>query len=326
VAFFSAAGGALANVAFGSSALPSQRLPPTLCGAILDQTYGALQGWTPSERQLRAMCKGLLVQNLKVVRNAASASAPCHSFAAMAAAEVMAYRNSGSGLPPLPLLKEHWCQLHRQSQAPIIEKAPLPPTADNSPASLSDDSIDETWPSAPADQVLSVEKQLQNEEEVPRRTMLTSVAASVVNAHHHHRHKVLRQVPLDPAMMLKLREDLLAGRGDIPSVDGSVTQGGTSPSGAKLQTLQISSVVSVPQATLVKEASTSGGDAAAHPGAPVPSPVPAGTANHLSMAGFLSSSFAWLRGSAARTLDFICDGRCGELGVQPRKAQALIVN
>jgi hypothetical protein len=46
----------------------------------------------------------------------------------------------------------------------------------------------------------------------------------------------------------------------------------------------------------------------------------------LSMAGFLSSSFAWLRGSAARTLDFICDGRCGELGVQPRKAQALIVN
>merc|ERR1740138_820715 len=101
VAFASAVSGASANVAGGL-----RRLPPALCSQLLDNTYGALQGWTPTEGQLRAMCKGLMVHKMKVVRNSASASHPCRAFASSVSAEAVAAHSRGTRLPSLPALKD----------------------------------------------------------------------------------------------------------------------------------------------------------------------------------------------------------------------------
>merc|ERR1719377_322590 len=117
--FASAASGAFANVAGGL-----QRLPAALCSQLLDQTYGALQGWTPSEGQLRAMCRGLMVHKMKVVRSAASAAHPCRAFASTVSAEAAAAHSRGSRLPSLSVLKGKWC-----SARPAPPPLPLLPEA-----------------------------------------------------------------------------------------------------------------------------------------------------------------------------------------------------
>merc|ERR1719335_2173481 len=65
----------------GRGSVDEEVLPRALCGALLEQTYGALKGWAPTYRQLNAMCKGLMVSQMRMVRSKATAAAPCRSFA-----------------------------------------------------------------------------------------------------------------------------------------------------------------------------------------------------------------------------------------------------
>jgi hypothetical protein len=44
-----------------------------------------------------------------------------------------------------------------------------------------------------------------------------------------------------------------------------------------------------------------------------------------SLSQIASSGISWFRDHVGSTIDFICDGGCGPLGVQPRRTQHLIV-
>lgn len=94
-------------------------LPQSLCGAVLEETYGALQGWAPSEPQLARMCVGALVHTLQAARNQASAAEPCSVFAAsVAAGRPAAIAKGGGRLPPLAQLKVEWCSPKRRATPP----------------------------------------------------------------------------------------------------------------------------------------------------------------------------------------------------------------
>jgi len=302
VAFASAAGGAFANVARQRG----QHLPAGLCGEILDQTYGALQGWTPSERQLLAMCEGLLVHSLKVARSRATASGPCRSFAHKVSAEAAAVHRSGSSIPPLPQLKEMLCGGHQQMQQPRPDKVA------GEPAFISNFGGEEQARAS----ISSMP------EEHPRTTLLTAVGTGVAHeSHHHRRHKVLRPVHVDASTMLKLREDLLAGREEINPVFDPTRSLSGGVATKTLQTLQVASVISSREQQQDNGASTT---AALMPVANS-ADADSSTSALASLSQIASSGISWFRDHVGSTIDFICDGGCGPLGVQPRRTQYLIV-
>jgi len=89
----------------GAIPIGAEMLPSTVCGGLVDETYGALRGWSPTAPQLQHMCVGLMAGSLKVVRRKATAEEPCRAFA-HELAQVRA-----AGLPELPALKAQLCGL-----------------------------------------------------------------------------------------------------------------------------------------------------------------------------------------------------------------------
>merc|ERR1719335_1798265 len=107
-----------------------QVLPPAFCSQLLEETYGALRGWTPSEPQLLKLCSGLMVRKLRMARTPAAAHEPCKAFAM----GISARRAEAQGpLPPLAMLKVDWCGAAPASKPPLVQEprrvllAPPPP-------------------------------------------------------------------------------------------------------------------------------------------------------------------------------------------------------
>jgi len=298
VAFASAVSGASANVAGGL-----RRLPPALCSQLLDNTYGALQGWTPTEGQLRAMCKGLMVHKMKVVRTASSASGPCQAFSSSIASEVSAAHSSHTRLPSLSHLKEKWCPRSLSppsSQAgSAVHDTPVTPSPE-------DADPDSWWPAAPSSKDVA--------QPVVRHhtATLTAVAAGVGHSgHHHRRHKVLQHAPLDAATMLKLRQDLLAGRDEaIPTVHSENLRGGVdsqSPPGGSVEALQVKAAVTKSASDEAEPAEVNATkDKGGHP------PLGKTSLQHplVLLQGLASNTVSWFGTNLASALDFVCDGRC----------------
>eukprot|EP00927_Polykrikos_kofoidii_P027592 TRINITY_DN24216_c0_g1_i2.p1 TRINITY_DN24216_c0_g1~~TRINITY_DN24216_c0_g1_i2.p1 ORF type:complete len:334 (-),score=37.92 TRINITY_DN24216_c0_g1_i2:223-1143(-) len=82
-------------------------LPPAFCETLLEQTYGALRGWSPNEIQLRQMCVGLMVGSLRLVRNPSNAHEPCRAFAS----KVAWSRAGGQPVPSFIALKAQVCDV-----------------------------------------------------------------------------------------------------------------------------------------------------------------------------------------------------------------------
>jgi len=124
--------------------------------------------------------------------------------------------------------------------------------------------------------------------------------------------------------MLKLREDLLAGREEVAVASGSVAGPHPPPvSEATLGVLAVSSALSKQGAKAAgKEeqhrASAEEGNTAA--------PTSAGHHPVVMLLEVASRTFSWVGSILAGGLDFICDGRCGPLGVERRMTKSLIVN
>jgi hypothetical protein len=134
------------------------------------------------------------------------------------------------------------------------------------------------------------------------RTALTAAASGVVHSgQHHRRHKTLRHEPLDPATMLKLRQDLLAGK-DVSSMSW---QGGSPLPSHNAWESQES------QEGLIQVQSSGGHQHRHQKGRP------------WSFTEITSTTFSWLGSSIAGAVDFICDGRCGG---RNHKKTALIIN
>jgi hypothetical protein len=125
--------------------------------------------------------------------------------------------------------------------------------------------------------------------------------------------------------MLKLREDLLAGREEVnPTLDPAPSASGGAPV-KSLKTLQVGAVVEKGEdqeddVAPTAEALPSTKQLAA------PATADASLSTTASLSGFVSSGISWLREHIGSTIDFVCDGGCGPLGVQPRRTQHLIVN
>lgn len=278
---------------------------------------------------------------MKVVRTRATASAPCRSFAAAAASEAAAARKRHARLPPLPLLKERWCShssARRPRPPPPRPQLPAVPV----PASTVLDSEGEEFvaPQTPEisgrDGVVDAPPSAHAHD-----AALTSVGAAIGHvAHHHQRHKILRPPPLSASMMLKLREDLLAGRDASPTSvveTGEVTAGPAPPPPqlrARVENLQVASAVKKPAgaAALAKSQRTEDEDEdvdeasapATRPAvATAPTSVPERGGRLGGVLSLASHGFSWVRSRLVGALDFVCDGRCG---VQPRTAPSLIIN
>eukprot|EP00931_Biecheleriopsis_adriatica_P083345 TRINITY_DN56922_c0_g1_i1.p1 TRINITY_DN56922_c0_g1~~TRINITY_DN56922_c0_g1_i1.p1 ORF type:complete len:285 (-),score=49.02 TRINITY_DN56922_c0_g1_i1:29-883(-) len=103
--------------AAGNEARPDSQAPKPLgalsaasCSALLNETYGALQGWAPSEGPFRHMCVSMMVMKLHLAKNAAAAKAVCAAFATTAVAAKRKYAElPGGQLPALSELKAQWC-------------------------------------------------------------------------------------------------------------------------------------------------------------------------------------------------------------------------
>lgn len=290
-----------------------RRLPPALCSQLLDQTYGAIQGWTPSEGQLRAMCKGLMVHKMKAVRTAAAAAGPCHAFASTIAAEAAAASQSRTHLPSLPLLKEKWCA------QTFLPSASLPAPASSQQAASPNNNVhpedadpDSWWPAPPPAQDAA-------QSPTSHTASLAAVGAEAHAHHHHRRHKAVKHEPLDPAAMLKLREDLLAGREEsVSTATASADSSAGGPASpvapaAALQAVQVKAAVS--KSATQNPPKTASPEGKAAPGSDYRHPIAL-------LQRVASHTASWLGSSFAGALDFVCDGRCG--GHQRRTA--LIIN
>eukprot|EP00428_Durinskia_dybowskii_P005302 CAMPEP_0170286310 /NCGR_PEP_ID=MMETSP0116_2-20130129/43209_1 /TAXON_ID=400756 /ORGANISM="Durinskia baltica, Strain CSIRO CS-38" /LENGTH=253 /DNA_ID=CAMNT_0010537721 /DNA_START=8 /DNA_END=766 /DNA_ORIENTATION=+ len=127
-----------ASLSGASRRLGNAALQPALCESLLDETYGALRGWSPSQDQLRRLCVGLLpgasiAAGIGAVA-AAHTSDLCSTFA------LQTTRASKNGLlathsvPSLAQLKEQVCASAEGASA--VASSPQPPPVLPSPFSL----------------------------------------------------------------------------------------------------------------------------------------------------------------------------------------------
>lgn len=321
-------------------------MPPALCGELLEQTYGALQGWTPSKKQLQRMCVGLLVVKMRVARTAKTAAGPCRAFTASPAARhVLSTSRSEAPLAPLPQLKEQWCHArpsqppgrlgHKQHRAPSARLLRPRSQADNNQGVV----LGVSWP--PKQAVVKKPGADTKPDKVAGR------AAALRGAHgrrlHLHHHEVVKPPRLDPDTVWRVREELLAAADSQANAGGASYKGPAlvvwvpgSSKGASSDSLNTiasdtnnaehqskpSAVALITsnatKSRMLVETDDGDGDTVEN----VPPAAPSRRAGPSAL-GFARSGLTWLTGHALAAMDFICDGR---FGIQSEKTHLSVAD
>lgn len=268
---------------FGSFARSRQTLPPAFCSQLLEETYGALRGWTPTEPQLLKLCSGLMVNKLRMAHTPAAAHGPCSAFAT----GISARRAETQGpLPPLAMLKVDWCGVHPAHpivarQSPVQEPRRIllaPPAAAKQPRNQPFVNLD----------AQDAPRKVSNAND-PTKPPPAPLHVKVHHgAHHHHARKPSDWESLtDQDALLRARDAILNGADDSAVMAAAGTASSKSPdaTGQKHTT----ALVGAPQAT---QAGHRQGILAAS-------------------LGFLHEGANWAKEEMLSTLDFVCDGHCG---------------
>lgn len=271
---------------FGSLTRSRQVLPPAFCGQLLEETYGALRGWTPSQPQLLKLCSGLMVRKLRMARTPAAAHEPCKAFAM----GISARRAEARGpLPPLAKLKVDWCDAPPASELPRAVQEPrrillAPPPTPRLPhkqafVNLDDEDIARGASHSPPKAAAA-----------PLHVMVQNGAKE----HHHHHRPRDWEALTDRDALLRARDALLNGGDDSAVMAAAGNAGSSSPSSTS--------------------ADSSGGPAQKHATALVGAHAKQEGHNQSLMAaslGYLSEGASWAKDKLLSTLDFVCDGHCG---------------
>eukprot|EP00746_Dinoflagellata_sp_MGD_P009721 gnl/MRDRNA2_/MRDRNA2_119866_c0_seq1.p1 gnl/MRDRNA2_/MRDRNA2_119866_c0~~gnl/MRDRNA2_/MRDRNA2_119866_c0_seq1.p1 ORF type:complete len:286 (+),score=52.96 gnl/MRDRNA2_/MRDRNA2_119866_c0_seq1:86-943(+) len=253
-------------------------IPPAFCSQLLEETYGALRGWTPSEPQLLKLCSGLMVKKLRMARTTTAAHGPCKAFAT----GISARRSETQGpLPPLATLKVDWCGAYPKMSTPLPEQEPrrvlLAP------------------PPSPKPQHKQAFVNLDDED----RPKVSSNGATlkhpaaplhvmVQNKQHHHHHRPRDWESLtDREALLRARDAILSGGDDsaVLAAANSVSAGAAADSKVGSGQARAAALVSAPRAKSQGFLATS--------------------------MGYISQGASWAKSEFLSTLDFVCDGHCG---------------
>jgi hypothetical protein len=272
-----------------------QGLPPAFCSELLEETYGALRGWTPTKPQLINLCSGLMVKKLRMARTPAAAHGPCAIFAS----GIISKRADTQGpLPPLATLKVDWCgaqsmvapQLPPQEPRRQILTPPQPAKQPHKQAFVNLDNQDP--PKGPSSSA-------GDESKSPAAPLHVHVVHHGSQEHHHHNdHKPRDWESLtDRDALLRARDAILSGADDsavlaaaAASDDGSSVTPSTSAEGSAGQGQKhTTALVGHHQA---KSKGHSQGFMAAS-------------------LGYISEGAAWAKQEMLDTVDFVCDGHCG---------------
>lgn len=269
----------------GSFARSRQSLPPAFCSQLLEETYGALRGWTPSEPQLLKLCSGLVVKKLRMARTSEAAHAPCQAFAT----GISARRAETQGpLPPLATLKVDWCGAHPKMAASLPEQPPRQILSAPPP------------PQKPQHQQAFVNLDDQDRPKAIANSATAKHPASPLHVmvqkkgHHHHHRPHDWESLTDREALLRARDAILSGADDSAvlaaskSDSSSATASSSSSSDSKVGSGQPRAAASLVNAGRAKNQ------------------------NFLASAmGYISDGASWAKDELLSTMDFVCDGHCG---------------
>jgi len=253
-------------------------LPPAFCSQLLEETYGALRGWTPSEPQLLKLCSGLMVKKLRMARTTTAAHEPCKAFAT----GISARRSETQGpLPPLASLKVDWCGAHPKMPAPVPEQEPRrvllppppPPKEQHTQAFVNLDDQDKP-------------KESFNGATVKHAPAPLHVMVQHKKKHHHHRPHDWESLT-DREALLRARDAILSGGDDsaVLAAANSASSGAAAGDKVGAGQARAAALVSAPRAKNQGFLATS--------------------------MGYISQGASWAKDELISTLDFVCDGKCG---------------
>jgi hypothetical protein len=132
--------------------------------------------------------------------------------------------------------------------------------------------------------------------------------------------------------MLKLREDLLAGRDEQVTSVATLSDGGAPTtvtdvsSPAPAPSLGVVQVTSAVTKSAAEENAKDGQQIASAKGGQATAAESGFRHPVVALVGLASHTVSWFGSTLASGLDFICDGRCRDLGVQGQRTTSLIIN
>lgn len=283
----------------GTGIFARQGLPPAFCTQLLEETYGALRGWTPTQPQLVNLCSGLMVRKLRMARTPAAAHGPCKAFAT----GIVKKRNDVQGpLPPLSLLKVEWCGAHPQVAPQTLPQEShrrilMPPSAAKQPQKQAFVNLDE-------EDALGASGKPASSPAAPLKVHVVHHGAQ--ERHHHHHQPRDWESLTDRDALMRARDAILSGADDSAVLAAAAASDSTS---SATSSTSASNIVGSGQPSQKHNTALVGQQQ-----------KPAGHSSGFlaSGLGILSEGASWAKDEMLSTLDFISDGH---LGIKPKQTQ-----